>query len=129
MKQTVAIYATFVASPVSNDVLINIPFQVKTIHIKSMNYDAGTAGTNRNVMVESNFGLNAPVGIVNQDDTYSSPAIQDISIQVKNPITVQGYYKFTLKTMAGVLAGTSNGGAATDHIGMIIEFNGEDEIM
>lgn len=129
MKQTVAIYATFAASPVSNDVLINIPFQVKTIHVKSMNYDAGTSGTNRNVLVESNLGLNSPFGIVNQDDTYSSPAIQSIEIQLKNPITIQGYYKFTLKTMGGALAGTSNAGAATDYLGMIVEFNGADEIM
>lgn len=129
MKQTNAIYLKFNASPVSDDVLINIPFQVKTIHVKSMNYDAGTPGTVRAVLVESNLGLNAPFGILTQDDTYSQAGQQDIEIQVKNPITIQGYYRFTLKTMSGALAATSNSGAGVDYIGMIVEFNGEDEMM
>lgn len=129
MKQTKAIFLKFNASPVSDDVLINIPFQVKTIHVKSMNYDAGTSGTARAVMVESNLGLNSPFGILTQDDTYSQAGQQDIEISVKNPITIQGYYKFTLKTMSGDLAGTSASGAGVDYIGMIVEFNGEDEMM
>ena len=128
MKQTIAIFAKFNASPVSDSVLINIPFQVKTIHVKSMNYDADTAGLARAVLVESNLGLFAPFGILTQDDTYSQAGQQDIEIQVKNPITIQGYYNFTLKTMSGALATTSNSGTGVDYIGMIVEFNGEDEI-
>lgn len=127
MKQTNAIYLKFNASPVSDDVLINVPFQVKTIHVKSMNYDAGTSGLARVVLVESPFGLNAPFGIISQDDTYSQAGQQDIEIQLKNPITIQGYYRFIIKTMSGALASTSNSGAAIDYIGMIVEFNGEDE--
>ena len=129
MKQTNAIYLKFNASPVSDDVIINIPFQVKTIHVKSMNYDAGTPGLARVVLVESPFGLNSPFGIISQDDTYSQAGQQDIEIQLKNPITIQGYYKFSLKLMSGALAATTNSGADTDYIGMIVEFNGEDEIM
>ena len=130
MKQTNAIYLKFNASPVSDDVLINIPFQVKKIHVKSMNYDAYTAGTARVVLVESPFGLNAPFGIISQDDTYSQAGQQDIEIELKNAITIQGYYRFTLKLMSGNLATTtSNTAGNADYIGMIVEFNGEDEIM
>jgi hypothetical protein len=128
MKQTKAIFVKFNASPVSDDVLINIPFQVKTIHVKSMNYD-GQATLARVVLVESNLGLNSPFGIISQDDTYSQAGQQDIEIQVKNPITIQGYYSFTLKLMSGALAGTTSSGAGVDYIGMIVEFNGEDEMM
>jgi hypothetical protein len=130
MKQTNAIYLKFNASPVSDDVIINIPFQVKTIHVKSMNYDAGTSGLTRVVLVESPFGLNAPFGIISQDDTYSQAGQQDIEIQLKNPITIQGYYRFILKTMSGALATTtSNTVGNADYIGLIVEFNGEDEII
>jgi hypothetical protein len=92
MKQTQAIFLTFNGKPVSDDVLINVPFEVKTIHVKSMNYNAATNGTTRNVMVISSLGLNAPFGIVNQDTTYSSGAIQDIEIQLKNPCWNEWYY-------------------------------------
>jgi len=127
MKQTQAIYLTFNASPISDNVLINVPFSVKTIHIKSMNYNAGTNGKTGNVMVISPFGLNAPFGIVNQDTTYSSASVQDIKIQVKNPITIQGYYTFRIVGMSGVAATTSGGGASIDYIGLIVEFSTEDE--
>lgn len=93
-----------------------------------MNYDAGTSGTARYVIVESNIGLNAPFGLISQDDTYSQVGLQDIEIDLKNPIVMQGVYTFTLKTMSGAVAGTSNNGAGTDYIGMIVEFNSAEEI-
>ena len=126
MKQTQAIYLTFEASPVAT-AYINIPFMVKKIHIKSMNYDAGTSGTARYVIVESNIGLNAPFGLISQDDTYSQVGFQDVEIEFKVPQPIQGQYYFTLKTMSGVVAATTNAGAATDYIGMIVEFNAPDE--
>ena len=129
MKQTQAIFLRFNGKPVSDDVYINVPFQVKTIHVKSMNYNAATNGTTRNVMVISSLGLNAPFGIVNQDTTYSSAAVQDIEIQLKNPTVIQGYYNFTLVAMSGVISATSNNGAGVDYIGMIVEFNTPDEVM
>jgi hypothetical protein len=126
MKQKIAIYLTFAASPVAT-AYINVPFQVKKVHVKSMNYDAGTAGTARMVLIESNIGLNAPFGILSQDDTYSQASVQDIEIEFKNPTPIQGQYYFTLKTMGGAVASTTNSGAATDYVGMIVEFNAEDE--
>lgn len=126
MKQTQAIYLTFTATPVAT-AYISVPFVVETIHIKSMNYQAGTNGTTKNVIVESNIGFNAPFGIVNQDQTYSSPALQDVEIKLLNPQFIQGYYTFTLKLMSGAVATTTNAGAATDYLGMIVEFNGVNE--
>jgi len=129
MKQTQAIYLTFPASTVSAVATanINIPFTVETIHVKSMNYQAGTNGTTKNVVVESNIGFNAPFGIVNQDQTYSSPALQDVEIKLRNPQYIQGIYTFTLRLMSGALAPTTNAGAAIDNLAMVVEFNSPEE--
>ena len=128
MKQTQFIPLKFVASPVTT-AYISVPFKVETIHIKSANYDAGTSGLTRYVIVESNIGLNAPFAMLSQDDTYSQNSVQDISIKLRDPQPLQGYYTFTLKTMSGAVAATTNGGADTDYVGMIIEFNAPDEIL
>ncbi len=127
MKQTQFIPLTFVASPVTT-AYISVPFKVSKIHIKSANYDAGTSGLARYVVVESNIGLNAPFAMLSQDDTYSQSSSQDIEILLRDPQPLQGWYNFTLKTMSGSIAATSNSGAATDNIGMIVEFNGPDEL-
>jgi len=126
MKQTQAIYLTFAASPVAS-AYINVPFMVKKIHVKAMNYDAGTPGLARVVMVESNIGLNAPFGIISQDDTYSQSGFSDVEIEFKVPQPIQGQYYFTLKLMSGGVAATTNSGTDTDYIGMIVEFNAADE--
>ena len=126
MKQTQAIYLTFSATPVAT-AYINVPFNVKKIHIKSMNYDDGTSGLTRYVVVESNIGLNAPFGMISQDDTYSQSGFQDVEIEFKVAQPIQGQYYFTLKTMSGSVATTSALGAGIDYIGMIVEFNAPDE--
>jgi len=128
MKQTQAIFLRFNASSISDSVQINVPFQVKHIHIKSMSYQAETLGETNYVMLISPFGLNSPWGILNQDTTYSSGSVSDIEIQVKNPITIQGYYNFRIVNMSGTNANTSgllNDGI--DYIGMVVEFNGAEE--
>ena len=126
MKQTQAIYLTFSATPVAT-AYINVPFNVKKIHIKRMNYDAGTSGLTRYVVVESNIGLNAPFGMISQDDTYSQSGFQDVEIEFKVAQPIQGQYYFTLKTMSGSVATTSALGAGIDYIGLIVEFNAPDE--
>lgn len=126
MKQTKAIYLTFTAEPVAT-AYINIPFMVKKVHIKSMNYDAGTSGTVRYVIVESNIGLNSPFGMISQDDSYSQSGFQDVEIDFKVPQPIQGFFTFTLRTMSGAVATTSAAGAGTDYIGMIVEFNSAEE--
>jgi len=127
VKQTQFIPLTFTASPVTT-AYISVPFKVSKIHIKSANYDAGTSGLNRYVVVESNIGLNSPFAMISQDDTYSQASIQDIEVLLRDPQPLQGWYQFTLKTMSGAIATTTNAGAATDYIGMIVEFNGPDEM-
>lgn len=127
MKQTVFIPLTFTASPVAN-ATISIPFTVKKFHVKSIGYQAGTNGTARYVMLRSSLGLNAPLAILNQDTTYSSGTTNDVEIELKNPEVIQGNYTFTLFNMDGTLSTTSNSGAATDTVGLIIEFNSPDEI-
>lgn len=106
---------------------INIPFKVKTIHIKSAGYDAGTNGTANYVAVLSDiFPQNAPLGIFFQDTTYSSGTIQDIELQIWNPVEINGTYNFWLVNMDGSGAtATVNG----DKVGFIIEFNSPEEIM
>jgi hypothetical protein len=129
MKQTQAIFLRFNASSVSDNVLINVPFPVRHIHIKSMSYQAENLGKTNYVMLISPFGLNSPWGILNQDTSYSSGAVSDVEIQVKNPITIQGYYNFRIVNMSGSAAttsGTLNDGI--DNIGVIVEFNAPDEI-
>lgn len=122
MKQTVFIPLTFTASP-QTTANISIPFKVARIHVKSLAYKAGLNGTTNYVMLRSNFGLNAPLGILNQDTTYSSGTISDVDIEIKNPEVIQGNYIFTLFNMNGSIAATSNGGNATDSVGLIIEFS------
>lgn len=131
MKQTLAIFLTFNSKSVSNEVMIDVPFPVRHIHIKSMSYQAEILGKTNYVAVISPFGLNSPFGIVNQDTTYSSGAFQDVELQIKNPITIQGYYTFRIVNMSGTPALTSGAGidvgTGIDNIGMIVEFNAPDE--
>jgi hypothetical protein len=106
---------------------ISVPFKVRSIHIKSAGYRAGTLGTTNYVGVLSDlFPQNAPLGIFFQDTTYSSGTIQDIEHQQWNPVEINGTYNFWLVNMDGSGAtATVNG----DKVGFIIEFNGPDEIL
>lgn len=127
MKVTKYISLVFTASP-NATAYISIPFKVKTIHIKSAAYDAGTNGTTNYIAIMSDLVMNNPIAILNQDTTYSSGSIQDIEHQMQNPLNVNGTYNFWLRNMNNTTGATSNGGASTDSVGLIIEFNGVDEI-
>jgi hypothetical protein len=125
-KLTKFISMTFPAGAASRTTAqISIPFKVKTIHIKSAGYDAGTNGTTNYVSVMSDLVVNNPIAIFNQDTTYSSATVQDIEHQMYNPIDINGTYNFWLLDMAGAPAtATVNG----DKVGFIIEFNSADEV-
>lgn len=126
MKQTIFIPLVFAATP-QTTATISVPFKVARIHVKSIGYQAGANGTTKYVMLRSSIGLNAPLAILNQDTTYSSGTTNDVEIEFKTPEIIQGNYTFTLFYMDGSIATTSGAGAATDSIGLIIEFNAPDE--
>jgi hypothetical protein len=126
-KLTKFIPLTFTAKP-STSTYISVPFKVKTIHIKSAGYQAGTAGTTNYVSIYSDLVRNAPIAILFQDITYSSACVQDIEHQLWNPIDVNGTFNFWFTNMDGSVGATSNSGASTDKVGLIIEFNAPDEI-
>ena len=124
MKQTQAIFLSFAANESTTNAYINVPFAVKTVHIKSMNYLNATVQA-KYAVLQSNIGLNSPFGILNLDNTYSSGSIQDIEIQLKNPQVLQGVYDFNLKYMDNTAFTSGN----VSSICMIVEFNSPDEIM
>lgn len=121
MKQTVFISLSFTAGESTALASINIPFRVKKIHIKSAVYKAGTVQTTY-VVLKSTLGLNAPLGFLFRDTTYSTPSIQDIEIELKNPEVIQGTYTFTIFNVDGTQATATVG---NDVIGLIMEFNSE----
>jgi len=126
-KLTKFIPLSFTASP-NTTATISVPFKVGTIHIKSAAYKAGTNGTTNYVTVMSDLVTNNPIAILNQDTTYSSATVQDIEHKMSNPLDVNGTFNFWLRNMDNTVGATSNAGAATDSIGLIIEFNSPEEI-
>lgn len=126
MRITKAINLTFTASPTTT-AYVSVPFKVKTVHVKSAAYNAGTNGTTRYVYVVSDLVGWQPLGILNQDTTYSSGTISDVQLDYMNPQVVQGSFTFQLNLLTGALAGTTNNGAATDTVALIVEFNSDDE--
>ena len=126
-KLTKFIPLTFTAKSTTS-AYISVPFKVKTIHIKSAGYQAGTNGTTNYVTIISDLVVNNPICVLSQDTSYSSATVQDIEHQLWNPIDVNGTFNFTILNMDGSVGATSNGGAATDKVGFVIEFNSETEI-
>jgi len=91
---------------------INIPFPVRTIHIKNITYTRGMAG-NQGVVItpEVSFYVNAlsslvgnkPVGVVHADSQYSMNTKQDIKHTFILPEVINGIYDFNFFTNDGVL--------------------------
>ena len=127
MKVTKLISLTFPADTPRTTAYISVPFKVKTIHIKSAAYKAGTNGTDNYVAVMSDLVMNNPISILNQDTTYSSGTIQDIEHQQMNPLDVNGTYNFWIVNMDGTIASTTSL-IDPDKVGLIIEFNAPDEV-
>lgn len=105
---------------------ISVPYKVKTIHIKSGAYKAGTNGTTNYVAIMSDLVVNNPIAILNQDTTYSSATVQDILHQLYNPLDINGTFNFWIVNMDGTPATATGGG---DKVGLIIEFDTPDEII
>tara|TARA_R110000868_G_scaffold45751_1_gene151555 strand:+ start:142 stop:531 length:390 start_codon:yes stop_codon:yes gene_type:complete len=127
-KLTKFIPLTFTASP-RTSARISVPFKVKTIHIKSAGYTASDVGTLKYISILSDLVMNNPIAILYQDTSFSSACVQDIEHQFWNPIDINGTFNFWLVNMDNSVGATSNGGAGTDKVGFIIEFNSAEEIM
>jgi hypothetical protein len=104
---------------------ISVPFKVKTIHIKSAGYKAGTNGTTNYVAVMSDLVVNNALAILNQDTTYSSATVQDIEHELYNPTDVNGTFNFWLVNMDGTPATAT---VNNDKVGLVIEFNSPDVV-
>lgn len=89
---------------------INIPFKVRTIHIKNITYTRGMAG-NQGVVITpdvkfyinflSSLVGNRPVGMVHADSQFSMNTKQDIKHTFQIPQEINGIYDFNLYTNDG----------------------------
>jgi hypothetical protein len=99
---------------------ISVPFKVRTIHIKNINYTSGIAGNQGTVEIIDgvavtctpvcNFYINIisslvgnrPVGMVHADSQYSMNTKQDIKHTFQIPIDINGIYDFNLYDNGGL---------------------------
>lgn len=123
-KLTKFIPLTFVAGTTSTTAQISVPFKVKTIHIKSAAYKAGTNSASY-VSITSDLVVNNPICILFRDATYSSACVQDIEHELYNPTDINGTYTFSLLDMGGTPITATVG---NDKVGVIIEFNSPDVV-
>jgi hypothetical protein len=125
MKQTQEIFLTFVATQSSATAIINVPFQVKTLHTKAISLTSGDPlVTGGYVTIESDLVNNAPLGSTFNNSSYSAGTLQDIEHQFWNPQVIQGQYNFVMKRSNGTLYPAS---ANNDTVALIIEFNDPSE--
>jgi len=127
MKQTQVIYLTFASGTSTTSAYVNVPFKVKTIHVKSMSLTSGDlAVVGGYITIESDMVNNQPVGTTFTNSSYSAGSIQDVELQYWNPQAIQGQYNFTMKRANGTFYPASTGG---DKVALIIEFNDANEIL
>lgn len=125
-KLTKFISLTFPAGAASRTTAqISVPFKVKTIHIKSAGYKAGTNGTTNYVAILSDLVVNNALAILNQDTSYSSATVQDIEHELYNPTDVNGTFNFWLVNMDNTPATAT---VNNDKVGFVIEFNSPDVV-
>lgn len=104
---------------------INVPFLVKSIHIKSATFNAEVpipVNSQGYVMLTSDLTNGEPLANLYNDTTYSSNQFCDVSFQPYKPITVNGTYNFYLQSPSGNEYTTEG----NDYISLIMEFNGVD---
>lgn len=118
-------YASLVALVAGIDttarIPINIPFKVRTIHVKNITYVRGLAGNQGAVILDSDTGVavdcvptvnfyinflsslvgNRPVGMVHADSQFSMNTSQDIKHTFMLPQEINGTYDFSLKKNDG----------------------------
>lgn len=102
------------SGPISISIPINVPFKVRTVHIKNISYISGLAGNQ--TMTINNVGVltvctpnvdfyinilsslvgNRPVGMVHADSQYSMNTKQDIKHTFLLPQVINGNYDFSI---------------------------------
>jgi hypothetical protein len=124
MKINKAIFLRF-NTTTSTTASINVPFLVKSIHIKSASYSGVTpitSNTQAYLLLESNLTNFEPMALLYNDTAFSSQIFADISFQPSQPFNVNGTYNFNLRSPLGNLYTTP----ADNYVTLILEFNGID---
>lgn len=90
---------------------INIPFKVRTIHVKNITWTSGMAGNQGTLGLVSNVSFyiniisslvgNRPVGMVHADSQFSMNTKQDIKHTFQIPQVINGIYDFSLYDNGG----------------------------
>ena len=127
MKYNRAVFMTFTAGTSTASVNINVPIQVKRIHCKSVGYITSTPPASGDAVygfVISDLTQNQPIAMFYGDSTYPYATGTDIEFEYQNPQPVQGSYTFRLMNLDGSPFPATTG---NDSLGMILEFNDEDE--
>ena len=124
MKITKFISLAFTTSTTTANV--SIPFSVKKMTVKSAAYKGG-AQVKKQVVILTNMGemSETPLCILTQHDDIQQSRYCNTEIKFMNPIAIQGSYTFDMKELDYVTGATISG---TDYVGLIMEFDSEDEI-
>ena len=124
MKINKALYLRFNTSS-STTASINVPFLVKSIHIKSASFSGVTpiaTNTQEYLILESDLTNWEPIAMLYNDTAFSSQQFCDVSFQPSQPFNVNGTYNFNLRSPTGNLYTTPS----DDYVTLILEFNGID---
>jgi hypothetical protein len=107
-----AIYDTVLNPDATAHIPINIPFKVRTIHVKNITYVRGMAGNQADYTITPNVNYyanfistlvgNRPVGMVHVDSQFSMNTKQDIKHTFQIPQEINGIYDFSLFNNAGI---------------------------
>ena len=122
MKVNKAIYLRFNTTS-SSTASINVPFLVKSIHIKSAVYQSDANPVEQYITLSSDLTNWEPMAQI-YNDTTKAPANQfcDISFQPSQPFNVNNTYNFILTDRTGV----AYSAPTNDYVNLILEFNGVD---
>lgn len=122
MRQNKAVYMTFLSGSTAT-AYINVPFVVKTIHVKSIGFITSTppgVGDALYAYVVSDLTQNTPLCIVYQDSQYPNSPFADVEYEFQTPQVINGTFNFQLINFVGSPLDATAGG---DSLGMILEFN------
>jgi len=125
MRQNKAVFMTFATNSSTATATINVPFNVKTIHIKAAGYITSTPpaqGDAEYLFVVSDLTQNTPICMIYQDSTYPYSTTEDIEYEFQTAQPVNGNYTFQLLSLTGAPIISTAGG---DRLGLILEFNSE----